>query len=168
MLSLQDALRSLDLKEELNIETVNDKRNKYKRTLTKSVITFALISISIIEGKEEVEEKVICMILNYLKSFYEDVENGKYTELHWENLKKSLTGKKHGNSTDRNLNGPSRKLAMCWNIVSFLLEDKRLNLVPNHADLHDYNILMFTATKKILFSSNNNNHYLAHHEMTTS
>jgi hypothetical protein len=75
-------ITSLNLADETHVEAVcrDEEIPRYIVSLSQTVIGFTLVYISIYKEEQEHEQKAIEIMLNYLESFYKQIQNGKLAE----------------------------------------------------------------------------------------
>jgi hypothetical protein len=157
--SMTETLKQLRLIAESQAKHETDGgRAKYRRTITKSILAFTVLSISLMNEKEEEMDRVIHVILKELESLYNDIENDQHNAINksrsWRSLSESFNDDNQ-RGREANLRAPTKKMGLAWQIVSLLMQEKApRQLIQNPEDLplFDNQRLTQAINKIILFS----------------
>jgi hypothetical protein len=136
----------------------------YMRRITKSVLTYTLILIGFMNSHQGIgmPENVIDQILKCILSFYQEIKNGQHINesdsVLWKSLEDLLKGKK----TDLpKFCSAANRSGFVWNIVSCLMDKKKIELIPGYRCYHGVGYLMREAINKIVLILKNNKKKLA-------
>ncbi|PLW23502.1 hypothetical protein PCASD_12044 [Puccinia coronata f. sp. avenae] len=163
--STTEILKKLKLEPESDVaQKIDDSQSKYRRKLTKSVITFTLLSISLFHEDED-GIGIIDAIVKELESLYNEIKSGQHTDVHqsqsWKNFRKELNEQEEeGNKQE--LQHPTRMMGLAWQIVTLLMKDRASHSSQNPANSVTFiNQRLTQAINKIIFFSRTTNHVLS-------
>jgi hypothetical protein len=147
---------------------------RYMRRLTKSVITFTLISWSLMSARHQEEgpvgDKVIHDILKYLDPFYQAIKDGRHNKEHqcsaWKSLR-HLLGETGVHVLDmHNLHTATKKTGLVWHIISRFVKEKKEQSIPDYTNLKYIDRAIKQAVTKIIYFSNKEKEKMAAHTVT--
>jgi hypothetical protein len=114
------------------------------------------------QEKEEIEGKEIKIILDYLKSFYQEIQTYECVAANQEEsfkyvLKQLLSNKYPTSLSEKGMSQPKRLIPMAWNIFTLLMKERGSKLITNLTDFKDHHQQLQKGIKKIVYFSKNEN-----------
>jgi hypothetical protein len=155
-------ITSLNLADKSNVETLS--RGKeipgYIASLSKTVMGFALIYIYIRREEEEIEKGFIEIILDYLKSFYHRINDGKLAEMELEmdeeveftQLQTLLIKRNQFILGQNQMNNPRSLTKKAWRIFNCLMKKNRNTLIGDFISFRRRDSRKQMIEKILLFS----------------